>query len=403
MGWRGPDKQFFDGIIDEVRLSNTVRSIDWITASYRNQNDPGGFYGVGAVEIASSPPTVADPEPADGAINVSVSLAQLRFTLHDPDGDPMTYTVTTSPDIGGKDFAIALVNGTYSVAVSGLNYETTYQWDVTVNDGIAGGGETSMSYSFTTGKEPAVWWDSAWLYRRAILLDHTDVAEDLTNFPVLIAIDDGSLLSNIQDDADDIAFTGYDGTPLYHEVESYNPSTGELIAWVSVPFLSSTEDTQLYMYYGNSGATNQENGPGIWDSNYVMVQHLDETSGTHLDSTGNGNDGTAYDLASQDAPGKIDGADAFDATGDLIDVGTGASLDVFGPGQDFSIFLWAKRDATTEVEGFFSSGSSGPNGIFFGSASGNTDDLKFYVKRQHCFRLSLPRGRLVTPGGTMWE
>jgi hypothetical protein len=206
------------------------------------------------------------------------------------------------------------------------------------------------------------------------------VAEDLLSFPVLIAIDDGTLLSNVQDDADDIAFTDYDGIQLAHEVESYDPSTGALVAWVSVPFLSSTEDTQLYMYYGNSGATNQENGPGVWDSTYVMVQHLDETSGTHFDSTSNGNDGDAYDLATQDAPGKIDGADEFDASADLIDVGTGTSLDVFGPGQDFSIFLWVKRDATTEVEGFFSSGSTGSNGIFFGSAFGNADDLKFLSK-----------------------
>ena len=115
----------------------------------------------------------------------------------------------------------------------------------------------------------------------------------------------------------------------------------------------------------------------MWDAHYVMVQHLDEASGTHFDSTGNGNDGTPFNLASQDAPGKIDGADECDRTGDLIDVGTDASLDVFGPGQDFSIFLWAKRDTTTVVEGFFSSGSSGSNGIFFGSASGNEDDLKF--------------------------
>ena len=80
---------------------------------------------------------------------------------------------------------------------------------------------------------------------------------------------------------------------------------------------------------------------------------------------------------SQDAIGKIDGADEFDATDDMIDVGTDPSLDIFGPQQDFSIFMWVKRDSTTEVEGFFSSGSSGDHGIYFGSAFQNEDDLKF--------------------------
>jgi hypothetical protein len=218
-----------------------------------------------------------------------------------------------------------------------------------------------------------------WTYRRAIFLDSTDVAEDLNNFPVLIAIDDGSLLSNVQDDADDIAFTDYEGGQLNHEVESYDPLTGALVAWVSVPFLSSTEDTALYMYYGNSEATNQENGPAVWDSSYVMVHHLDETEGLHFDSTSNGNDGTPVDVFLQNAMGKIDGADEFDdpETPAEIDVGTNTTLDVFGPEQDFSIFLWAKRDATTEVEGFFASGSSGLNGIFFGTSHMNEDDLKF--------------------------
>jgi hypothetical protein len=36
------------GRIDEVRISNTVRSADWILTEYRNQSNPGNFYNVGA-------------------------------------------------------------------------------------------------------------------------------------------------------------------------------------------------------------------------------------------------------------------------------------------------------------------------------------------------------------------
>jgi hypothetical protein len=229
-----------------------------------------------------------------------------------------------------------------------------------------------LSFSVTHAQD---WYDTNWQYRKAITIDPANVDNDLTSFPLLIDITDTDLSSEAHFDGDDILFTGADGTAkLDHEIESY--AAGNLVAWVSVPLLSSTEDTQLYMYYGNSAATNQENAQAVWDSNYVMVQHLDETSGTHYDSTSNGNDGTAFNLASQNTTGKIDGADEFDATGDLIDVGIDASLDVFGPAQDFSIFLWVKRD-TLQTAGFFSSGSSGSNGIFFGSASANEDDLKF--------------------------
>ena len=50
----------FNGIIDEVRISNIARSTDWIAASYNNQSDPGTFVvegtpetpgGVGIVKI----------------------------------------------------------------------------------------------------------------------------------------------------------------------------------------------------------------------------------------------------------------------------------------------------------------------------------------------------------------
>jgi hypothetical protein len=326
------DKQFFDGFIDEVRLSDTVRSAEWIAASYSNQNAPGGFYSVGDLELSTGAPTVSFPEPADSAIDVSITLTELRFTLNDPDMDSMDYTVTTTPDIG-SDSVSGVANGTYSVAVSGLAYETTYQWDISVDDGS---GVTNRSYSFTTEMEPVLWWDT-------------------------------------------LAFTDFDNVQLSHEIELYDNGTGHVIAWVRVPDLSSTEATVLYLYFGNSGASNQEDVEGTWDSNYRMVQHLDETTGTHFDSTINDNDGTPVDVFLQDATGKIDGADEFDdpLTPAEIDVGTDASLDVFGPAQDFSIFMWVKRDAINEVEGFFSSGSSNIHGIYFGSAFNNTDDLKF--------------------------
>lgn len=37
----------FDGIIDEVRISSTTRSTDWITTAYNNQDDPGTFFSLG--------------------------------------------------------------------------------------------------------------------------------------------------------------------------------------------------------------------------------------------------------------------------------------------------------------------------------------------------------------------
>ena len=58
-----------DGIIDEVRISNVVRSADWIATEYNNQSDPANFHSVCAKETAPAP-TVTTVAPASGADHV---------------------------------------------------------------------------------------------------------------------------------------------------------------------------------------------------------------------------------------------------------------------------------------------------------------------------------------------
>ncbi|MBC8147314.1 MAG: T9SS type A sorting domain-containing protein [Bacteroidetes bacterium] len=48
----------FDGIIDEVRVGNTARSLDWISTEYNNQNSPQTFYSRSGLDG-----TIFIPEP----------------------------------------------------------------------------------------------------------------------------------------------------------------------------------------------------------------------------------------------------------------------------------------------------------------------------------------------------
>jgi hypothetical protein len=41
---------FYDGVLDEVRISNTIRASSWISTEYENQNDPISFYSVNVQE-----------------------------------------------------------------------------------------------------------------------------------------------------------------------------------------------------------------------------------------------------------------------------------------------------------------------------------------------------------------
>jgi len=111
-----------------------------------------------------------------------------------------------------------------------------------------------------------------------------------------------------------------------------------------------------------------------------MVHHLSETSGTHNDSTIYGNEGTCYGTMDQDGDGIIDGADVFDGSDDLIDVGTDSSMNIYGSNNDFSISLWVKRDDLTNMEGFFASGSASTSGIVFCTKFDDQNDIRFLSK-----------------------
>jgi hypothetical protein len=180
-----------------------------------------------------------------------------------------------------------------------------------------------------------------WQYRKEVTIDHEMVEGDLSNFPILIRTVDTDLVGKAQDDGDDILFMDDTASiKLYHEIELFDDSSGELICWVNIGSLSSSQDTTFYMYYGNPDCNNQQNPPGVWDSGYVMVQHLDEPSGTHYDSTVYGNDGTYINGTDQNAEGYIDGADGFDGTDDWIDCGNDDSFDLT---KELTLEAWVNR------------------------------------------------------------
>ncbi len=188
----------------------------------------------------------------------------------------------------------------------------------------------------------AAWWDYSWQYRKSVTVDHAKVAGSLSSFPVLVGVTDADLASKAKSNGDDICFADLDGNKLDHEIELYSSVSGHLVAWVRVPTLSSVSDTVFYMYYGNPSASNQQNPAGVWDSNFRMVQHLEEASGTCNDSTSYHNNGRPMNGVVQNANGKIDGACDFDGTNDYTDVGSDASIDDL---TQITVSAWIKMDA----------------------------------------------------------
>jgi len=50
IGNYGGSGEYFGGTLDEMRISSTALSADWITTEYNNQSSTSTFYSVGSAQ-----------------------------------------------------------------------------------------------------------------------------------------------------------------------------------------------------------------------------------------------------------------------------------------------------------------------------------------------------------------
>jgi hypothetical protein len=205
----------------------------------------------------------------------------------------------------------------------------------------------------------AAWYDTEWEYRNKITVSlNSVISNDLSDFPVLIKFTHNDLKQANESEGRDFVFTLSDGTTkLFHEIESYDNTTGEIIAWVNFPTLAAASSTDIYIYY--KGNTIGYNSADVWNDDYVLVWHLNQTStgtaGEFSDATGNGNDGrggggTKVGYSAGRIPHDTDGqigagqelkgpttTGSGEGTGDMI--WTNDNIQGM-PTRDFSIELW---------------------------------------------------------------
>jgi hypothetical protein len=165
-------------------------------------------------------------------------------------------------------------------------------------------------------------------FRKRITFDPTKVSgsSDLTDFPVLIKIASDNDLrvtgsgGHVQNaNGYDIIFTSADGTTLLdHQLTRYVSTSGALECWVKVPVLSTSVDTDIYMYYGNSAVTTNQSSTNTWSNGYAGVWHLDNnlnnsTATSGLNGTNNGSSNTGTSMFGGNARD-------FDGSSDYVDI-----------------------------------------------------------------------------------
>ena len=146
---------FDDGVV-----TITPRSEDWSgsnTALF-TATDSGGLqdsdeatFTITALpeeEEENHPVVFSLLSPVNQTTGVSLDLSQLVITIEDPEGDCFNWSIQTNPYIGNASGELEH-NGSKICAISGLQYETTYYWNVHALDS-GSRNWTNHTYCFTT-------------------------------------------------------------------------------------------------------------------------------------------------------------------------------------------------------------------------------------------------------------
>lgn len=251
--------------------------------------------------------------------------------------------------------------------------------------------DATNTYLWTTNppsSATSTWYNDDWDYRVKITASSTKVTGDVTDFPLYVDLSElpASFHTNVRSDGGDIRVTTTNGvTELPREVVLYNAGsdTGEL-HFKNTGTLSSSTDTDFYIYYGNSSATDYTEtdtygSEAVW-SDYVGVWHLEEASGTRYDSTDNDNDVTENGGTSNGVTSVI---------GNGVDIDGGRTLSITDASQTgldlntyFSATVIASADNVLGHNNVFGksvpSGNQRAYGARISNTSGNTQ-LMLYV------------------------
>ena len=157
-------------------------------------------------------------------------------------------------------------------------------------------------------------------YYTELSVSQASGSQDLADFPVLVnitrdflrTVGNGGHVTN--NSGYDIIFVDSGNNKLNHEIESYDPLTGNFVAWVRLPVLSSSGPTAIRMVYGNPSVLTDPSTESTWISSYKGVWHLSNNS--VVDATSFNNDLT--NNGSINTSGLIEEARSLDGVNDNL-------------------------------------------------------------------------------------
>ena len=183
------------------------------------------------------------------------------------------------------------------------------------------------------------WWDEDYGQRIDLTIPASSISGDLQQFPVMIHLGDASgtngqdtraVFTEIGADYTKLVIVTEDGETLPVEVTEWNATAQE--AWLYTPVnLSSSSDTEIYLYYDSAASANTQIGATgtapaqqVWTNGYAGVW-MKPSGGLLLDSTRNQNHGTIYGATVTQGP--LGACLSFDGVDDYAEIADDDVLD----------------------------------------------------------------------------
>ena len=262
----------------------------------------------------------------------------------------------------------------------------------------------------------------AYSYYAQITVDKTKVGETGANFAVLFSgtydgtgkepdlrtVANGGHVQNTASGgasgsytvpADLVFSPNIDGSSKYDfEIEKYNASTGEIVAWVQCG-VSTAADTVFYVAYGDIGVTtSQENVAGTWDANFVMVHHLHQTAGNYIDSTSNSHDSDVVSVESRTRT-IIDNAPGFvTASSHQIEIPDHADFDI----ANVTLEAIVNLDVKDQIGHILSKDAAGYNDDFYLQFGADNHLDLMYHRDSNGTEYGITSDNALTTGTNYW-
>lgn len=275
----------------------------------------------------------------------------------------------TAPELGlsvGDTYRLLDTEDYYGASVLTGTYASG-----TIDIPIGAGNEFKTYILINEGEVRNMSWLSGWNYRYKDTIPKENVTGSHASFPVLWSrtldiFKDAAHGGHVAQSAgQDFFVAAADGiTQLPHEIDYYDPETGQVFLHIALPTLGDADDVTIYVYYGNATCGDQQNKTAVSDVHHKMAQHMnDDPDSSHVaDSTSNGYDGTKR---AADEPiettGKIGKGQDFNGTTAHINFGT-CDNSIFKHNGAVTLSAWIRADGLGE-------GSQGR--IFNRTSSGN--------------------------------